>query len=163
MNIEQIPSDCLNRGIVVSIMERERPFVETFTDGESLAPFIFMKGLPIPYGAFVLFMAMRFAPQRSKGQMPKFYDPVAGFQFAGDAAVKALWDRTEIPTEMREKIAKSQKPGTVIHDMVAELYGRLTNSDAEEAKRSFRELIYRIEDDYQSSLIDPVVVTLSAA
>lgn len=157
MNIDEIPTEHLNRGIVVSIMESEKPFIETFTNGKGVAPVVFLRGVPMPYGVFVLYMAMRFAPERSKGQMPKLHNGVT-FLLPMEEELKRFWERVEMPTEMRTKMHRFGKLSPAVQELIRELYTAHTKSDAEESKKSFREFIHRIEEDYESSLIDPVKV-----
>jgi len=157
MNIDEIPTEHLNRGIVVSIMESEKPFIETFTDGNGLAPVVFLRGVPMPYSVFVLYVAMRFAPERTKGQMPKLYENGI-FRLPAEEQLRAFWERVEMPTEMRSRLSGYSYRGGAIQELIRELYVAHTKSDAEESKKSFREFIHRIEQDYESSLIDPVKV-----
>lgn len=157
MNINDIPTEHLNRGIVVSIMESEKPFIESFTNGNGVVPVVFLRGVPMSYGTFVLYMAMRLAPERSKGQMPKLYEG-STFRLPAEEEVKTLWERVEMPTEMRARLSGYSYRGSAIQILISELYNVHTKSDADEAKKSFREFIHRIEQDYESSLIDPVKV-----
>ncbi len=154
MNIDQIPADTLNRGIILSIVETERPVIESFTDGESIYTMAFLKGTPIPFNVLVLYMSMRFAPQRARGQMEKLYENSV-FKFPQEEEVIQLWNRVEVPQDTRKYMESSGTANNAVMGLVNEMFTKLMNSEAEETTASFRSLIHRIEDDYESSLIEP--------
>lgn len=156
MTIDQLSPEILRRGTILSIVETDRPVIESFTNGSEVYSMAFLKGIPMPYHVLVLYMAMRFAPHRSKGQMPAFYE-INTFQLPMDGMLKKLWDRVELSPDTRTKISGHSRAGSVVENLVGELYSKMINEKegTEESTTLFRSFIQRIEDDYQSSLIEP--------
>lgn len=152
----------LTRGSVISVVDTERPVIETFADGEKLVPFAFLAGVPIPYNIFMLFMALRFAPNRSQAMMEDRYDGGEFFLPPDDHQnLTTLWSLCELPQPIKDEIGHAMKPWTanrLIRRLVDELYTKHMEGDDESAKASFQTLIRRIDEDYTSSLIDPVKI-----
>lgn len=161
MNINKIPVEAIRRGTVISIMETDRPFIETFdVDGE-IIPIAYIAGLPIPFNTLIQFMAMRFAPKTSKAMMPSRYSHSYSYIFEMTKAERrkltGFWKNIELSPEVREltKDDREQMPSIVISQKVEELFQKYSNNETVEP---FKELIRRIDEDYGSSLLDPIQV-----
>jgi hypothetical protein len=163
MNINSISKE-LVRGSVISIMETHRPIIESFTDGEKIITFAFLNGVPIPYEIFALFMAIRFAPKCSESMLKKNYMN-GQFYIEPEERIKLLelWSKCELPTELSSPdVMQNQlsEPSALICGLINKLYSKHMVGewviDDDSAKASFKELIHRIDEDYASSLINPI-------
>lgn len=160
MSINKIPVEAIRRGTIISIMETDRPFIETFkVDGE-IIPIAYIAGLPIPYQTLIQFMAIEFAPNTSKSMMPSRYSK-SGTVFEMTAGerfnLSNFWDNVELSPEVRNSVSvpTEQMPSVVIAKKVSDLFQKYRNYETVEP---FKELIRRIDEDYKSSLLDPITV-----
>ena len=158
LGIDRIPSEAFKRGVIASMMDTEKPALETFTDGKAVFPMAFVAGLPMPYPIFSLFLAHRLAPNRVQGAVAALHGGGNGLTEDQDVQIIHLWKRIDLPSELREEIVKSASTASLISRFVAEMVNRCVNSDETDMTVQFRQLIIRIEEDYGSSLLDPVRV-----
>jgi hypothetical protein len=158
MNINDIPTTMLQRGAVISIIERDRPVVESYGHKDGTVTMVFLHGLPIPFMIFMLFMAIRFAPRRSMASMPKFYDGEK-YRMPDDwaLALETLWGSVQLPEDLRLWSA-GMNPTSILDKVVNDLYLRHTTGELEDACASFKQLIRKIDEDYEASLIDLVQI-----
>lgn len=150
----------LLRGSVLSIVDTERPVIETFTDGKTVMPFAFLAGVPIPYNIFMLFMSLRFAPKCSQSMLLSRYEN-GEFCLPVEDHLKLtnLWCLCELPPAIKAMVGGEMRPWTanhIIRGLVTDLYIKHIVADDDSSKISFQRLIRRIDEDYVSSLIDPV-------
>lgn len=159
MNINKIPVDSILRGTIVSIMETDRPFIETFNVEGEIISIAYIAGLPIPFNTLIQFMAMRFAPNTSKSMMPSRYSQGTVFEMTKveRRRLTSFWKNVEMSPEVRAltKDDREQMPSIVISKKVEELFQKYINYETVEP---FKELIRRIDEDYGSSLLDPIQV-----
>jgi hypothetical protein len=159
MNIDSIPAKAFVRGSVVSIIDKEKPVIETFTDGDGVVTVAFLHGIPIPFNTFMTYMAIRFAPKRSEAMLPghfrggKFWPPENEIE-----VINRVWNKVDMPSEMRELIARQDTADTIF-GIVQQLYAAVLAPDGEEEMAAaFKTFIRRIDEDYTSSLIDPIEI-----
>lgn len=138
----------------MSLFDDEFPVIETFTDGEDILPVAYLHGLPMPYNVFILYLATRMAPQRTKGQMEKLYEN-GQFMLPSDGELLRTWERCTLPPGMAEKVAAKATASLMVRLAVVELFKKVDKTDTDEAKDACRDLINRIEANYASSLISP--------
>jgi hypothetical protein len=162
MNISHIPTSQLMRASVISIIDRDRPVIESFTNGEGVCTVVSLHGVPIPYSIFILHMAVRMAPMVSAKYLRE--DTLRSTDFVTQSMDILLetWKRAELPEEIKALLATGCPPALpapiIVKKLVADLFDRLIVANAETTRASFRELVIRMDEDYISSLVDPILV-----
>lgn len=153
-------------GCIVSMMDDERPFIHSFTNGERVQTIAFVNGLPIPFNLFVLILCTRMAPNRVAAQVPTRVRASERIILTDDEnrRLAKFWRGIDLSAEMRERVAATQdgwdewKPVDAAKTVVNLMLSKHMTGEDETSRERYVELIQKIDEDYAASLIDPRMV-----
>jgi hypothetical protein len=159
MNIDIIPPHMMTRGLVVSMIDREKPFFESFTNGKDVATVVYIGGVPMSLNIFLVAMAIRFAPNRTRACIPGRVSDNRSRIIVTDeelVSLNAIWGKVEMSPDVRREILSVDTNDT-IHVAITRIFdSHLKLTDPTEIEKSFKEFMRRVDDEYTSSLIDPI-------
>lgn len=163
----QTTTDWTARGIVASMMAPDTALVETISVNGKIQSVAFVDGVPMPYETFSMLMLYRMAPKSvglicttqgagatlsSSGKLP----PVHLARLNG-----LIQDHRRLPS--KHHLTAISGLGAVAWEVVKALYDRAAcSSDPKSAHAAFAAMMARIEESYESSLLDPQIISVEA-
>lgn len=160
-------TDWLNRGIIASMMSPETALIETVLTKNGQMSVAFVNGMPIPYETFSLLMLHRMAPKSVNSIMiQQNVSQLSGFKLPPyhiNALNRLIGSWSRIPTTYHE--LSKNKNGNASFTTAAQIavnnlfdraaYGENGGADGKTGFALFGAMMGRIEESYESSLLDP--------
>ena len=136
---------------LVSLMSPLQPLIETYEkDGEKIT-IAFMVGLPIPFDTFLVYFTAAYITYVN-----------ANIEYMDEEKRKNLyriWESVELNKDLNDMIQiskKDMKPEHVIANVIAPMFASFAG--IENSNESFKEMVYRLDQDYTVSLMNCIRV-----
>ena len=136
---------------LVSLMSPLQPLIETYEKDGEKETIAFMCGLPIPYAIFLTYFCASYITYvNSNGNYLQKEDINTLFE---------IWKSVELNKDIADMVNISQKekrPEDVVSNIIVNMlaaYNLLENSNEQ-----FKEMVYRLDQDYNTSIINPITL-----
>jgi len=148
---ELIEEKLLQTTSLVSIMSPLQPLVETYEKNGGKETIVFMSGLPIPFSIFLTFFTAAYITFVNSSDHP--------LKKEDSDMLFAIWKSVELNNDILDMVNLSQrdkKPEYVISSIIGKMFSAYATS--ENSNEQFKEMVYRLDQDYNTSIISPITL-----